>query len=187
VTESQGIRDQYALDHQAIIRMFNAGATDAEIAARIGWKPSGVRHARARFRLLRKHQAPPPAPPKVDEDWLRREFDERIRLPYSRGDDDEVRRQILGMAQDAGVAHETISRRLRQAELIGLRRTPKHSEESLARAEAMLKDGMPYRQVGEEVGIHPRTLQTRLPGLGVRPEDMGFYRQGRRLEGKLGL
>jgi hypothetical protein len=123
---------------------------------------------------------------KIDSEFLQRAFDENIHHHLVAGDTEEVRRQIKRIARDTEAEVITVRRRLQALGLIE-REHPAKSAEQWKRAEVLLEDGMPYAQVGKEVGIHPRTLWTKLPYLGVRPKDVGAYRQAKRLEGKLGL
>lgn len=180
-------RERQAEQRDKLRTMFEAGWSDKSIGKALGLKPKGVEGLRLRAGLVRG-KGNYPHETKVDAEYLEREFHETINAPQKAGDLEEVRRQVTRIASAAQVDVMTVRRRLQGMGLLekNLTRARKNPEQ-WERARELLEDGLPYAEVGREVGIASSTLAQRMPGMGVRPEDQGTFLAAKRLERALGL
>jgi AraC-like DNA-binding protein len=187
--KSRGIRAAHLAKHPEVKRLFDLGMSDAQIAEALSMTPTGVRGVRLRNGWKRPKAMPPQMKPKVDDEYLTREFNETIVVPQRAKDFDEVHRQVERIARAAQVDPHTVRRRLRKLDLLetDTRRQAK-SPEQWARALELLQDGLPYAEVARETGFKSTShMRKKYPGLGVRPEDQGTFLAAKRLERSLGL
>lgn len=187
--KSRGIRAAHLAKHPEVKRLFELGLTDEKIAEALDMTPKGVKGVRLRNGWKRPRVDPPNKGPKVDDEYLTREFNETIRVPQNAKDWDEVHRQVKRISRAAQVHERTVRRRLQGLKLLEVdERSKPKSPEQWARARVLLEDGLPYAEVARETGFKSSsTLRAKIPGLGVRPEDQGAFLAAKRLERSLGL
>ena len=158
-------------------RLFQAHKTDVEIAAALtkAGRPMGERRAqdiRQQLGLHRDHAETQ----RMDVEYVVREF--KAANPQTQ---EEIRRVIAGIAQDVNRGPDATRRVLRKRELIPPR-YPELDPAAVARAEELLKSGVPYPEVIKETKISRDRLLKRFPGYAMSQADASVYRHAKKLE-----
>ena len=158
-----------------VAELFAQEKTDEEILEILGpgISISTIRKDRKDMRLLRAHSVP-----KYDRAQILAEYEGLARLDVDPTRIYETISHKLGC--DVATARRVLQSEGKVEKLD--RFIPAEHPDLMERARELLSDGMPYGVVAREVGVPYDLLTKRLPGLGVRPEDMGAYRAAKRME-----
>src|SRR6478735_1995071 len=153
-----------------IKRLFDQNKTDAQIAAALSKKtgqkvsPKNVQGTR---RLMRWNIPikPPVTKVKIDEEFVLREFDER--LPHGHEEEIEFTKEMAARLQ---YDYRTVRRVLLDGGRVKARPVTPYPQEVWNHAKMLLEDGMSYGRVSKETGISQTSLGKRFPGYGIKPE-----------------
>jgi hypothetical protein len=168
-----------------VTKIFREGGSDDEIAAALteAGRPMKTRRAEAarhELGLLRTHGGWN-GRDQMDVEYVVEQF--KTANPQTR---EEIARVIAGIAQDVGRHPGSVRRVLRQRKILALA-IQEIDPEVLARAEALLREGVPYPEVVKETKISRDRLIRRFPGYAMSQSDAAYYRQAKRLAEKVGV